>query len=454
MAMADDRTLQLASHPAGIATHGARGFSRGLALRFADKEVALLARPVRIGAGADVDVLLTDKAVSRVHAEVLPAKGGALVRDLGSRNGTWVGDARVQEAVVPVGGELRVGETRLRVIDRGAPLLEPSRRDRFGALLGESRAMREVFAVLELAAPTDATVLVEGPSGTGKELTARALHDHSPRAAGPFRAFDCGTTQRELLSSALLGHKKGAFTGATADRPGAFVEATGGTLFLDEIGELPVEHQTQLLRALESRQVTPVGGDRARAIDCRVVAATNRDLAAMVEAGTFRLDLFHRLAVVQVRVPPLRERLEDLPALVRGFYEGRGVDPGPIDGPNLDALRAHAFDGNVRELRNVLERSFVLSGPAAPFRALRLWLGGAAPTTTSAFGVDVDLTLTFKDAKERVVEEFERRWLAALLAASDGNLSAAARQADLSRKHLRALLVKHGLRGTDDGDDD
>jgi DNA-binding NtrC family response regulator len=446
------KTLQMTGLATSLAASG--GPSRGLVLRIESgpdegRSVALGARKLAIGAGADNDIVLVDDAVSRHHAEVHPARGGALVRDLGSTNGTHVAGARIQEVLVAAGGELTVGSTRIRVLDGGGPRVPPSERDRFGGLLGTSRVMREVFAVLELAAPTDATVLLEGPSGTGKELCARALHDHSARAPRPFIVFDCGAVEKDLLKSALMGHKKGAFTGADRERAGAFVEADGGTLFLDEVGELPLEAQTFLLRALESSEVIPVGGDRARKIDVRVVAATNRDLFAMVEAGTFRLDLFHRLAVVHVRMPGLRDRIEDLPALVRGFYEGRGFDPGPIVGENLEALRAHPFVGNVRELRNILERSWVLAGETKEFQALPLWLGPRADSPR-ATAFEVDVGLPFKEAKEEIVERFEAAYLPELLARTSGNISQAAKHAGLSRRHLRALMDKHGLRERDE----
>ncbi|MFH1810492.1 MAG: sigma 54-interacting transcriptional regulator [Pseudomonadota bacterium] len=454
MVLGEQHTLEITGLTTSLAARGAP--ARGLVLSVesgsrAGQRVSLSSRPLKIGAGGDCDLVLDDPTVSRQHAELLPALQGILVRDLGSRNGTRVNGALVREALVTPGREFLVGETRLRLHDGGAPQVAPSTRERFGGLVGSSTSMREVFAVLELAAPSDATVLIQGPSGSGKEVAARALHDHSRRSTGPFVVFDCSSVSRELLQSALFGHKKGAFTGAVSDRGGAFVEASGGTLFLDELGELPVDSQTHLLRVLETAQVTPVGGDRAVKVDVRVVAATHRELFEMVEAKSFRLDLFHRLAVVHLRLPALDERLEDLPILIRHFYEGRGVEPGVIDGPNLSQLRHHAFEGNVRELRNILERSWVLGGGGSTrFADLRLWLGptqtarGVSPAT-----LDVDAGLPFKEAKEKLLDDFEARYLPELMARFGDNLSAAARHAGLSRRHLRALLVKHGLKGED-----
>jgi DNA-binding NtrC family response regulator len=449
-------TLQVTGLRAGVP---ARGASVVLRVQGGDddgKQLVVRDKPAVIGSGGGAALLLSDKSVSRQHAEVRAAVGGLMVADLGSTNGTRIGGARVLDGFVPFGGELVVGETVLRVLDGAAPQLEPSTRDRFGGLIGTSRAMREVFAVLEAAAPSDATVLVEGPSGTGKELVARAVHDHSPRAGGPFVALNLGSTTKDLLQAALMGHKKGAFTGAHADRAGAFVEAHGGTLFLDELGELPLESQAHLLRALEAKEVVPVGGDRPRKVDVRLVAATNRDLQAMVDSGALRLDLFHRLAVVHLRLPALKDRPDDIPAIVAGFYRERGLEAGPIDGPNLDALRAHPFPGNVRELKNVLERSWVLSRPdRRAFRELTLWLAAAASSTaTHVEPVPVDASLPFKEAKEQVLERFEAAYLQDLMTRFDGNISQAARHAALSRRHLRALCTKHGVKAGDDLDDD
>lgn len=425
------------------------GPSRGLVLNIESgskqgQRILVGQRILSIGAGNKNQLVLDDPTVSREHAQIAPARNGVLLKDLGSSNGTRVGGALIREVLVPVGGEFCLGETKIRLLDGGAPQIPPSNRQRFGGMVGASVAMREVFAVLELASPSDATVLLQGGSGCGKELAARAIHDHSTRNAGPFVVFDAGSTSRELLQSALFGHKKGAFTGAVADRPGAFVEAEGGTLFLDEIGELPLESQTHLLRALESKQVIPVGGDRARPVNARVVAATNRDLFSMVEDKTFRLDLFHRLAVVHVRLPNLSDRLEDIPALIQHFYEGRSEKPGVIGGPNLDLLRSHPFAGNVRELRNILERSLVLTAGSHQFNDLKLWLGpqmGSPPSNS----FNVDTSIPYKEAKETVIDSFEARYLPDLMARFNNNVSQAAKHSGLSRRHLRALLVKHGL---------
>lgn len=408
----------------------------------AGRHVALGSRPVVVGADRDCDLVVDDPKVSGRHLALHARPEGLHLRDLGSTNGTCVDAVPVTEAMVPPGAAVRLGDTTLRVRPEDAPTVGPSRRARFGGLVGESLVMREVFAVLELASPTEATVLVQGESGTGKELCARAIHDHSSRAEGPFVVVDCSAIKEELLESHLFGHKKGAFTGATADRHGAFLEARGGTVFLDEVGELPLAAQARLLRALESRTVQPLGSDRAVPVDVRAVAATHRDLAALVEEKRFRFDLFHRLAVVHVNIPPLRERLDDLAVLVRHFYEGRGVDPGPVAGENLDRLGRHPFRGNVRELRNVLERAWVLSGGGAPFEQLSVWLEAGE---RSPYDV-VDTGLPFKEAKERWIAAFERRYLAAIYARYGGNITHASEHAGINRRHLRGLLEAHGLK--------
>ena len=409
-----------------------------------DRQFSLGSRAIVIGADRRCDFVLTDPQVSRRHAELQATPEGVRIRDLSSTNGTFWQGSRVVEISVPSGANVRFGNTQARFATHEVPTLPPSERQRFGALVGVSVAMRELFAVLELASPTDATVLIQGESGTGKELAARAIHDHSARARGPFVVFDCSAVTESLIDSHLFGHVKGAFTGANTERGGAFVEASGGTLFLDELGELALTSQTKLLRALEAQTVQPVGSDQRVSVDTRVVAATHRDLAAMVEAEEFRFDLFYRLAVVHAHIPPLRDRPDDIRALVEHFYEGRGVEPGDIAGDNLTRLCRHAWPGNVRELRNVLERAWALSGPAgAGFSGLRLWVTPTPPNRNAE--VPIDTTMPFKEAKERWVELFERRYVAKVFSDKDGNITHAAEQAGINRRHFRTLLRKHGI---------
>lgn len=415
------------------------------------EEAAIGSRPLVVGAGAECQLVVDDGKVSRKHFELRLAENGVEVRDCGSRNGTFIDGVRVTTALAAIGATLRAGDTTMQIIAAEPLGVTPSNRERFGGLIGRSAVMREIFAVLELASPTEATVLLVGESGTGKELVARAVHDHSARAAGPFVVFDCSAVKAELIESQLFGHKRGAFTGAAHDREGAFVRASGGTLFIDELGELPLDLQGRLLRALENRTVQPLGSDDDTSVDVRIVAATHRDLSAMVAARTFRFDLYQRLSVVQLQLPPLRARLDDIAPLVEHFYEGRKAEPGPIDGAGLAALQGRTWQGNVRELRNALERAFVLSGEAAPtFATLTPWLGraplGALPTASN------DLAGTFKEAKARSVEVFEKRYLEVLMKRFNDNISHAAAEAELSRHHLRELLIKHGLYAGDSSD--
>jgi DNA-binding NtrC family response regulator len=402
------------------------------------------ARPLQVGADRSCDLILTDPQVSRKHAELSVASDGIRVRDLDSTNGTFCQGARISEIIVAAGSIVTFGGTQVQIESADKPTLPPSSRNRFGGMVGTSVAMRELYSVLEMASPTEVTVLIEGESGTGKELVARALHDHSARANVPLVVVDCSAIATELLDSQLFGHLRGAFTGASHDRKGAFVEASGGTLFLDELGELPLPSQAKLLRALEDQTVMPVGSDKRIKVDTRVVAATHRNLLEMVSLKRFRFDLYYRLAVVHAHLPPLRDRLEDIPVLIANFYEGRGIDPGPIEGPNLDRLMQNAWPGNIRELRNVLERAWALSGPdKQAFADLILWMQ-STPTSPKS-GPRVDASMPFKEAKEQWNDEFERVYLEQVFAQCSQNITHAAEHAGINRRHFRTLLRKHGI---------
>jgi DNA-binding NtrC family response regulator len=301
--------------------------------------------------------------------------------------------------------------------------------------------MREIFATLEKVAPSELTVLVTGETGTGKEMIARGIHQASPRKNKPFVVLDCGAIPRDLIESTLFGHEKGSFTGAVAQHQGCFEQAHGGTIFLDEIGELDVNLQPKLLRVLENRELKRVGGDRVIKIDVRVVAATNRDLREEVAKKGFREDLYYRLAVIRVHLPPLRERGFDIQLLVEHFIKTfggtRGLRLVPED---MQRLKAYAWPGNVRELRNVIERACVLS--KGDTLNLDDVLGGEG-ATQPALGIRTDLP--FKEAKGQLVELFEREYIVDLMKRHKMNLSAAAREAQIDRKHLRELIRKYGL---------
>jgi DNA-binding NtrC family response regulator len=317
-------------------------------------------------------------------------------------------------------------------------------RDRFGRVLGRAASMRELFADLERIAPTDLTLLIEGETGTGKDLVAESVHHASARAAGPYVIFDCGAVVPTLMESELFGHERGAFTGATSARAGVFEQAHGGTLFLDEIGELPRSLQPKLLRVLERREVRRVGSARTVALDVRVIAATNRDTRADVASGAFREDLYFRLTSAHVVVPPLRERLDDLPLLVDHFLSMEGPGPGQrLVSPDLLALlRAQRWPGNVRELRNVVQG--LAHTPDRVLRQLGARAVAPAPAVVRAGGASAIAPL--REARREASDEFERRYLERVLAAAGGNVSRAAAIAEVSRQMLQKLIRKHRLR--------
>ena len=347
-----------------------------------DMGVEVTIPPVGVTVGADsaADFVVNDPSVSRRHCTIVPKGEGFAVTDLESRNGTFVDGVAIQKAVVPVGAVLRVGGTLIGLVPAEQHVvIPPSERSKFGALVGSSVAMRQIYAILERASAAGAPVLLLGESGTGKELAARAVHEHSPRKDQPFIVFDCGASSETLIESDLFGHVRGAFTGAHAERPGAFEMAHGGTLFLDEIGDLPLALQPKLLRLLESGEVTRLGGRKPERFDVRIIAATHRNLEEEVDRGTFRGDLYYRLAVVEVHLPALRKRLEDVPELVQVFLEREGRPCAKLEGENLDRLLRYHFPGNVRELRNIVSRAVALSAPDAPFSELPILLSG---TTT------------------------------------------------------------------------
>ncbi len=396
---------------------------------------------VHLGTHEDNDLLLTDDTISRYHAEIDHTQHGTVLRDLGSTNGTWVGDVRVRE--IYLGDRQRtfkLGQTTIRFASEDEVVdIIPSEVEVFESLVGRSVAMRELFSVLDRVAPTDLTVLITGETGTGKELVSRAIHARSRRSTGPLVVFDCGAVARNLVESELFGHERGAFTGAHAARAGVFEQAHGGTIFLDELGELPLELQPALLRVLEQRQVRRVGDSRMRPVDVRVVAATNRNLEDDVAAGRFREDLYYRLAVVEVPLPALRERPEDLPLLIERLLIEIPFEHGiqTVSAAVLDRFSEWSWPGNVRELRNVLMRS-------APFCDTDTVQLADLPTTFQRPPVRSGLTL--KEAKSRAVEAFERSYLEDLMTVHAGDIDLAATAAELEPKVLLRMLRRLGLR--------
>jgi two-component system response regulator GlrR len=404
-----------------------------------------------IGTDPGADLVLTDPAVSRHHCSITATPRGFLVRDLGSTNGTTVAGVEVEIGYVKAGASLGVGRTSVRFDCLAEEVREPlSDEERFGRALGQSTAMRRIFSILPRIAAADSTILLEGETGTGKSLLAEAIHQQSPRAAGPFVIVDCGAIPPSLIEAELFGHAKGAFTGAHAARAGAFEAAAGGTVFLDEIGELPLDMQPKLLHALEERQVKRVGAVEHIKLDVRVIAATHRDLRHEVNRGTFRSDLFYRLNVVKLRIPPLRERPDDIPLLIEHFY--RQLVPGDEAGPPGDLVEPmllQDWPGNVRELRSAVERSVLLDDPA-------LWReisGGARSSSPLRQAPSLPPPpdealpeqpgLSFRAAKERATAHWERSYLRELMRANGGNVSGAARAARMDRNHLRELLRRH-----------
>ena len=420
------------------------------------KQLETQSRLIRIGTNPECDLELNDTTASRFHARIEVDTWGHRVIDDGSKNGCFINDIRVSDAYLKTGCQIQIGANRIQY-DLGNEEVDIylSKTNQFGQLIGSSKAMREIFAILARVSPSDTTILVEGESGTGKELIADAVHQHSRRATGPFVVFDCSAVAANLIESELFGHIKGAFTGANANRLGAFQRAHGGTLFLDELGELPFELQAKLLRALEQKKVRPVGSDQETEVDVRIVAATNRRLKNEVEVGQFRQDLFYRLAVIRIVLPPLRRRVEDIPLLVKHFLNAlaeEGQETVPVGYETILKLQAHRWPGNVRELKNFVERATLLS------TGDRLETKHLSPPTfgDTAHGEgqeedqvllgNLDENLPFKDAKARLIESFERLYWSRLLEQTSGNVSAAARIAGIHRKSAEYLLKKLDLK--------
>ena len=399
---------------------------------------------IAIGTDPSAEVRVEDRTVSRFHCEITLEDDRAAVRDLGSRNGTLVDGVPVFHAALRDGAVLTLGRTQLRFeLGRDHVAVPLSESERFGTLVGRSSSMRALFARLERVAPTEATVLVEGETGTGKEAVAESLHRESARRDGPFIVVDCGAVPHDLLDSELFGHERGSFTGATGRRDGALQVASGGTLFLDEIGELPADLQPKLLRALERREVKRVGSNEYAPIDVRVIAATNRNLRVEVNERRFRPDLYYRLAVVELRLPPLRERPDDLPILTEHFLASLGA----AGRPEADALRApefladlsrHGWPGNVRELRNYLERCLALRE--------RSPLGAGDGDGVAPGGAPIAADRPLREARELWARYHEHRYLTEVLRANGDNVTAAARAAGVDRIHFYRLLWRHGLR--------
>lgn len=430
-----------------------------------DKGKEVMIGKVKVYAGRSPvnDLVLTDKAISGTHFEITADEGGYLLRDAGSTNGVEYAGVRIKEIYLKPGCKFTAGSSTF-VFQPSDDVVEIplSDSDRFGTVIGRSVLMREVFATLEKVAPSDLTVLIDGDTGTGKERIARSVHEMSRRRARPFVVLDCSSIPRELMESTVFGHEKGSFTGAVSAHKGAFEQAHGGTIFMDEIGELDPTLQPKLLRVLENREIKRVGGDRTIRVDVRVVAATNRDIRQMVADGGFREDLYFRLSVIQLHLPPLRKRKADIPLLLNHFLEQ--IDPSgrfTLANDALDLLMAHPWPGNVRELKNVMERATSLCDGDLIERSdlhLQEALFSGADRRSSTGSVETrpeveagqtvliaDLNNTYKGAKQELLDQFERQYVGKVYEEHGGNISKAARTAGLTRYHLRELLKKHGV---------
>ena len=411
---------------------------------------------VSIGAAPLNDVVLTDRLVSRHHCEIVVRDTRYFLRDLGSTNGTFLNETRIVEALLTPGARLRVGRSEIVFEPKKRwERLEGSQEEQFGAMVGCSASMKALFGLLARVARSDLSVVILGETGTGKELAARALHDNSVRAAGPFVVVDCGAVSETLVEAEIFGHEKGAFTGADRARPGAFEAAQGGTVFLDEIGDLSLDLQPKLLRVLEQREVKRLGANMPVEVDVRIVCATHRALAEMVEQGKFREDLYYRLAEVVVEIPALRERPEDVELIARRIVEQESKHGAPakaISKDTLDALRARHWSGNVRELRNVLRRAAALAS-GAELQPADLQVASPPRAEPPPPEINTGATnlpegmerLTIKDARDRWNAILEKQYLERLMKHTQDDIERAAEIADIHYKSLRRLLRQHGM---------
>ena len=421
-----------------------------------EKERIRVGHARQTAGAADVqnDLSLEDKKVSRHHFEISFTDNGYLLVDLASTNGTFLDGKRIERSYLAAGSQIVVGDDVLLFAPSDEEIeVSPDSEGFFAGMVGRSLKMRQIFGLLKKVAPMDVNVIVTGETGTGKELVARALHEHSGRRKGPFVVLDCGAIPENLIESELFGHIRGAFTGAEREREGAFERANGGTIFLDEIGELRTDLQPRLLRVLEAREVRRVGGSQVIDLDVRVVAATNRDLAKEVLEGHFREDLFFRLAVINIQLPPLRQRREDVPHLIQHalgapeVVERHGVKR--VTPAALALLGSYAWPGNVREFMNVMSHVLTFSeGPDIDVSHLPPRLTGASEQKPNP-GLGFNEHLGFHEAKEQVLESFEREYLGTLLKRCEGNISRAARESGLHRKSIERLLKKYELDAKD-----
>jgi len=403
---------------------------------------------VRIGAHRSNDLVLArDRTASRHHFEVHHTERGYLLVDLNSTNGTFLEGRRIERVYLAAGSKVRAVLSTITFTPMDEEVtVEPTRHGELGGMVGRSMKMRHIFGLIEKIAPMDVPVIIQGETGTGKELVARAIHEHSTRRGGPFVVLDCGAIPASLIESELFGHERGAFTGAVSSRPGAFERAHGGTIFLDELGELRFDLQPKLLRVIENRELRRLGGNSLVSVNVRVLAATNRDLLKEIQAGHFREDLYFRLSVIHIQLPPLRDRAEDIPYICERVL----ADPETIaqrgrkqfTSAAMDLLTSYPWPGNIRELNNVLSHVLTFSESDEVDVA-------QLPTRIQGQVRDAPLTfnehLSFKVAKEQLLERFEREYLTQVLKRCQGNISRAAKESGLHRKSIERLAKKYQI---------
>ncbi|MDX2055645.1 MAG: sigma 54-interacting transcriptional regulator [Polyangiaceae bacterium] len=424
------------------------GPDKGLEIRLDGSQ----ASRILVGQGPACDIRLTDPMVSRRHVALEPTGQRVRIVDLGSKNGTFVGELPILDAFLQGGELVRVGSTLFRLEAEGAasaPRL--SQAMGFGRVLGASTEMRRLYPLCERLAASSVPVIIEGETGTGKELLAEAIHEQGPRAAAPFLVFDCTAVPVNLIETELFGHERGAFTGAVSSRRGVLEQAHGGTLLIDEIGDLDLSLQPKLLRAMERGEFRPIGGERVVKVDVRIIAATRRDLDREVQSGRFRDDLFHRLAVARIELPPLNRRRGDIAVLVQHFCEELGGDPALISQSLIARWEELPWPGNIRELRNTVARHLAL-GELASLELMERASGDedAPPSSSPADGaalarvLDEALELPLGDARQRVVEQFERAYVRRMMSKHGGNVTRAAEGAQVARRYFQVLKAKLG----------
>ncbi len=395
---------------------------------------------VFVGTSPSCELRLSDRTVSRRHAAFELVGPHLHVTDLGSTNGTHVASVQVGDAILRGGEQVRVGETTIALqVKPAEPIERLSSASGFGRLLGSSTEMRRLYPLCERLAQSNVPVLIEGETGTGKEVLAESLHDLGTRSSGPFVVFDCSVVTPSLVESHLFGHEKGAFTGATAARRGVFELADGGTLFIDEIGDLELPLQARLLRAIERGEVSRVGSERWLEVDVRIVAATRRDLDREVLAGRFRDDLFYRLAVARIELPPLRRRHGDVGLLARHFWDTLGGKDQPLPYELFERFEEYSWPGNVRELLNAVARHVAL-GDLVEFTHGESGASEAPDLVEKILALDLPLPR----AKQRMMEEFERRYVERVLERHDGNVRRAAEASGIAKRYLNLLKARHG----------